>query len=118
MTEIKDTATLTAEINRLRNDISNKKRLLKDDMAACRDQLKFPGIIATAYKSFSGRGFEQQEKKSFTGDLIKTGLSLLIGKFLVAAGEKAEQKVYDTVESGIDKIKGLWERKFKKGKKV
>jgi hypothetical protein len=118
MAEIKDTATLNAEITRLRNEIGNKKKLLKDDVAACRELLSFPGIIASAYKSFSGRGAEQQEKKSFTGDLIKTGLSLLIGKFLIAAGEKAEQKVYDTVESGIDKIKGFWERKFKKSKQV
>jgi hypothetical protein len=111
MSNIKNTEMLQAETRRLKSVIRYKETRIREDITGFREWLSPAHIFSGTYEKITGEP-PKKTGKGFTGQLIKTGLSLLVGKVLVKAEEKAEQRVYGLVDTAFDKLKDLVERKF------
>jgi hypothetical protein len=104
MTEIKDIASLNAEIRRLEAAVRYKEQQLRNQVTSFREKLQPRNIFSSAYEKLTGEAAPTQGK-DFGAKAIKKGLSLWLSKILFKAEEKVEQKVYDAVDAAFDKLK-------------
>ncbi len=110
MSEIKDVATLNAEIRRLEAAVRFKEQQLRNHITGFREKLRPRNFFSAAYEKVTGEPPPPQGK-GFAAKTIKAGLSLWLSKMLFKAEEKAEQKVYDAVDIVFDKLKAFISRK-------
>ncbi len=110
MTEIINNKQLQVEITRLKGEIKLKEQQLRTHVTDLKDSLKPSHIFSSTYEKMTGE--EAPEKgKHFTGQAVKTGLALVLGKILLKAEEKIEQRVYDVVDSAFDGLKDFLKKK-------
>jgi hypothetical protein len=109
MTEIRDTASLNAEIRRLEGAVRYKEQQLRSHITGIRENLQPRNFFSSAYKKITGEPPPPQGK-GFAAKAIKTGLSLWLSKILFKTEEKVEQKVYDAVDKAFDKLKAFLTR--------
>lgn len=110
MTEIKDTASLNAEIRRLEAAVRFKEQQLRSHITGFREKMQPRNFFSSAYEKITGEPPPPQGK-GFASKAIKTGLSLWLSKILFKTEEKVEQKVYDAVDTAFDKLKAFLSRK-------
>jgi hypothetical protein len=110
MNDIQNTAELNAEIRRLEAAVRCKEQQLRSHVTNFKEGLKPRNIFSSAYEKITGEE-PPPGGKGFTAKNIKAGLSLWISKILLKTGEKAEQKVYDAVDTVFDKLGDFLKRK-------
>jgi hypothetical protein len=110
MTEIKDTASLNAEIRRLEAAVRFKEQQLRSHVTCFREKLQPRNFFSATYQKITGEPPPPQGK-GFAAATIKAGLSLWLSKILFKTEEKVEQRVYDAVDTVFDKLKAFLSRK-------
>ena len=104
MSKIENLGQLQAEIKRLRTLKKLKEIQIKNDLLEIREDLKPKNIFLNALSSVSGIKIN---KKEFFQDGIAKGISVLIQRVILRMENKIESKIYDFVDTALDKVKNL-----------
>jgi hypothetical protein len=114
MSKINNRKELDQEITRLRKLIQDKETDIREGLRGLKDYVSPSHVFSDTYEKITGEA-PQKNAKGFAG-ILKTGLSLLLGKVVLKAEEKAEQHVYDAVDTAFEKFREFIERKFNRSK--
>jgi hypothetical protein len=104
MNKIKNLDQLQSEIKNLRNLTKQQELQIKNDLMEIREDFRPRNILLNALSSISGIKIN---KKEFLQGGIAGGLSVLIQRFVLKAEKKMENKIYDFVDSILDKANNL-----------
>jgi len=104
MAKIENLYQLQSEIKRLRELTKQQEIRIKNDLVEIREDLRPRNILLNVISSISGINFK---KKDFFKGGIAGSLSILIQRFILKAEKKMENKIYDFVDSILDKVNNL-----------
>ena len=102
MSKIENMEQLQSEIKRLRAISKQQELQIKNDLLEVREDLKPRNILLNAVSSISG---VNMNKKDFFQDGIARGISIFIQRFILKAEKKMENKIYDFVDTVLEKLK-------------
>jgi len=104
MSKIENMDQLQSEIKRLRVISKQQEIQIKDDLMEIREDLKPHNIFLNALSSILGINLK---KKEFFQDGIARGISVFIQRFILKAERKMENKIYDFVDTVLEKLKDV-----------
>ena len=102
MNKIENMAQLQSEIKRLRALSKQQEIQIKNDLMEIREDLRPRNIFLNAFSSISG--IKLNRKDLFRGG-IAGGLAVLIQRLFLKAENKIEYKIYDFVDTVLEKLK-------------
>ena len=115
MANISNITELRAEISRLRGVAFEQEKLIRQDVAALRQQLKPMNILMNAVSSITGVAIS---KSTFVNNGFVFGLSLVLQRLLLKAENQVSEKVHQWTDALIGKINDFISNHAKSSKDV
>lgn len=113
MANISNITELRAEIARLRGVAVDQEKLIRQDVAALREQWKPMNLLMSAVTSITG---VEMSKSMFVNNGFVFGLSLLLQRLLLKAENQVSEKVHQWTDALIGKINDFISRHAKSPK--
>ena len=113
MANISNITELRAEIARLRGVAVDQEKLIRQDVAALREQWKPMNLLMSAVTSITG---VEMSKSMFVNNGFVFGLSLLLQRLLLKAENQVSEKVHQWTDALIGKINDFISRHAKSSK--
>ncbi len=107
MKKIENVTQLHAEIVRLKVKVKDQEKDLRKVVLVISENLKPVNLLVNSLSSFTGVKMTGNE---FMKDGMAIGLSLLVQRFILKTERKIEHKVYDFIDSLLDKVKSFMEK--------
>ena len=107
MSRIENVAQLHAEIARLKGKVKEQEKDLRNEMFELKDKLKPVNLLVSTLSGLTGIKISGKE---FMKDGIAIGLALLAQRFILKTERKLEHKVYDFIDSLMDKVRVFMEK--------
>jgi hypothetical protein len=101
MANISNITELRAEISRLRVVAADQEKVIKQDVAALREQWKPMNVLMNAVTSLTG---VEMSKSMFVNNGFVFGLSLLLQRLLLKTENQVSEKVHQWTDALIGKI--------------
>jgi len=102
MAQIENIQQLRAEIQRIEGVCKEKEQKLRADLQELKEDFNPLNILLKTISSFSG---VKLDRKDFMKDGLGLGLSLFFQRLILKAEKTVENKVYDLVDSTVERIK-------------
>lgn len=107
MKKIENVDQLEAEIARLKGISAEQKKMLKNDFFEIRESFKPVNLLVNGLSSVTGVKMEGNE---LLKDGLAYGLSVVLQRYVLKTERKMEKKVYEFVDSVIERVKAFIEK--------
>ena len=107
MNKIENVAQLHAEMARLKGKVKEQEKELRNEIMAISERLRPVNLLVSTLSNFTG---VKMTGKEFMKDGMAIGLALLAQRFILKTERKLEHKVYDFIDSLMDKVRVFMEK--------